>query len=421
MGTGVGVSFKVFGGKTRNFHGRVGEIRALEAAGGDARWELLLRPWTWFLSRTADCRIFQTLSAIEIVKTVFKKYPIAVIDDRLRGSYATRDYCVQYRETDLAFVSRLLEDEGVTFWFSQDKEQHKLVLADNNDAFDRLPDYTEIPFYLHGTMIRRERDHIDSWTPAALVQPGTFTHTSFDFEKPRSDLLAKRVAPASHELATGEVYDFPGAHRDTGAGERIARLRLEAIAALHHRAVGEGTAAGLAAGCRFRLKGFSRPDQNVEHLLLRIEHELWDPAYRSGNEASAGQEPYRCKLLTMPADHPYRPPLLTSRPTVHGPQTAMVVGPAGEEICTDKYGRVKVQFHWDRLGKKDENTSCWMRVSHAWAGKRLGRHGDPAHRPGGDRRFPRRRPGPADHHRPRLQRPGRCRPTACRATRTSRA
>ena len=230
LGTPVGVSFKVFGGKTRNFHGRVGEIRSLEAVGGDVRWELLLRPWTWFLSRTADCRIFQTLSAIEIVKTVFKKYPISVIDDRLRGSYATRDYCVQYRETDLAFVSRLLEDEGVTFWFTQDKEQHKLVLADNNDAFDRLPDYTEIPFYLQGSMVRRERDHHRRLDPAALVQPGTFTHTSFDFEKPRSDLMAKRAAPAQSRIGDGRGVRLPGgasryrgwrAHREAAArGDR---------------------------------------------------------------------------------------------------------------------------------------------------------------------------------------------------------
>src|SRR5262249_38822712 len=153
------------------------------------------------------------------------------VDDRLRGSYATRVYCVQYRETDLEFVSRLMEDEGVTFWFTHGKDQHKLVLADQNDAFDRIADYTEVPFYLAGSMVRRERDHVDSWTRAALVQSGTFTHTSYDFEKPRADLMAKRAAPANHKLATGEVYEYPGAHRDTGAGERIARLRLEAIAA----------------------------------------------------------------------------------------------------------------------------------------------------------------------------------------------
>ena len=185
-------------------------------------------------------------------------------------------------------------------------------------------------------------------------------------------------------------------------GDTMAALRREELQAPHVRIRAAGTARGLASGCVFKLEGFPREDQNDEHVVLRADYRLVDPEHMTA--AAADAETYRVALVVAPAALPYRPPRLTPRPVMRGPQTATVVGPTGEEIYTDKYGRVKVQFHWDRLGKRDENSSCCIRVSATWAGAQLGLHPDPAHRPGGDRRLPRGRPRPADHHRPGLQR-----------------
>jgi type VI secretion system secreted protein VgrG len=227
-----------------------------------------------------------------------------------------------------------------------------------------------VPFFPRDNLARRERDHIYEWQVRSIVESGAYLHTAFDFEKPKADLAAKRAQPMPHALASGEVYDYPGPHMDLGEGDRIARLRLEASQVGHKRASGAGTAAGLASGHTFRLTQYPRGDQNIEHLLLEVTHEIWEPTYRTAMSGEA--EHYLCNFEAMPANLTFRPPRLTAKPTVQGPQTAIVTGPAGEEIWPDKYGRVKVQFHWDRLGKHDESSSCWVRVSQLWAGSSFG-------------------------------------------------
>ncbi|HET6469798.1 MAG TPA: type VI secretion system tip protein TssI/VgrG, partial [Geminicoccaceae bacterium] len=373
LGTGMTVEIRTLDGARRHFHGLVANVAHLGMEGSAALYEAELRPWFWFLSRTADCRIFQEKTTLEIVTQIFEKYPMAEFDaGRLTDTLPTRVYCVQYRESDLDFVSRLLESEGIGYFFTHEAGKHTMVLADNPDGYRTLEGYAEVPYFPESELARRERDHIFEWRAAATVQPGSFVHTSYDFTKPRADLMAKRAEPMPHELAEGEVYDYPGRHLEIGAGERIARLRLEELIARHGRARGAGTAAGLAAGHRFALTQYPREDQNTEHVVVAVEHEIWDPAYRSGEPAAAEQEPYLCRLEAMPATKVFRSPCTTPSPVMRGPQTAVVTGPAGEEIHCDAHGRVKVQFHWDRLGKKDENSSCWVRASQAWAGQGYG-------------------------------------------------
>jgi type VI secretion system secreted protein VgrG len=375
LGTPVAVEVDVLGGGKRWFHGLVSRFAFAGHEHDEARYRATLRPWLWFLSRTADCRIFQEKTAPEIVRAIFEKHadPAVEVEDRLTGAFAKRVYCVQYRESDLDFVARLMEDEGITYFFTHEADKHTLVLANAPAAHRGCPQYEEVPYYPEAAMARRERDHVHGWDARAEVRSGSFAHTSFDFEKPRADLLARRDQPLPQAAwAEGEVYLYSGCYTEPAAGEQAAILRLEADQADHRLVAGEGTAAGLAAGHRFKLRGYPRGDQNAEYLLREVEHELWDPAYRTGTPGGEEVEVYRCRFTAMPADVPYRPPLATPRPLIRGPQTAMVTGPAGEEIWTDKYGRVKVQFPWDREGKRDEKTSCWIRVSQAWAGTGFG-------------------------------------------------
>jgi type VI secretion system secreted protein VgrG len=370
LGTPVTITLELDQGAERNFHGLVSDFAYVGTENELACYRATIRPWLWFLVRTYDCRIFQNQTVVEIIKTVFEKYPTAEFEDRLTGQYAPRVYCVQYRESDFDFVNRLMESEGIYYFFKHEDDRHTLVLADSPQAHEKFPNYAEVPFFPRDDLARRERDHVYEWEVRSAVQSGAFLHTAFDFEKPKADLAAKRAHPMSHALSSGEIYDYPGPHLNLGEGDRIARLRLEASQIGHKRVSGAGTAAGLASGYQFKLRQYPRADQNTDHLLLEVAHELWEPTYRTG--MSDETEHYLCRFVAMPANLAFRPPRVTPKPIVQGPQTAIVTGPSGEEIWPDKYGRVKVQFHWDRLGKHDESSSCWVRVSQLWAGSSFG-------------------------------------------------
>jgi type VI secretion system secreted protein VgrG len=370
LGTPVTVTLELDHGAKRYFHGLASDFAYTGTENELACYRATIRPWLWFLVRTYDCRIFQNQTAVEIIKTIFGKYPIAEFEDRLTGHYPRRVYCVQYRESDFDFVSRLMESEGIYYFFNHEDDRHTLVLADSPQAHENFANYAEVPFFPRDDLARRERDHVYEWQVRSIVESGAYLHTAFDFEKPKADLAAKRAQPMPHALASGEVYDYPGPHVDLGEGDRVARLRLEASQVGHKRVSGAGTAAGLASGHTFRLTQYPRADQNAEHLLLEVAHEIWEPTYRTAMSGEA--EHYLCSFEAMPAKVTFRPPRVTAKPIVQGPQTAIVTGPSGEEIWPDKYGRVKVQFHWDRLGKHDESSSCWVRVSQLWAGSSFG-------------------------------------------------
>ena len=377
LGKPMAVHLELDGKAKRHWHGFVSHFAYLGSASAPdgkeslARYEAVLAPWLWFLSRRQDCRIFQDKSVPDIVKEVASAYPGAELELRLTETYTPRVYCVQYRESDLAFVSRLLEDEGIAYFVEHAADKHTVVLVDAPNGYHRVPGYGEVPYYPRDPLARRERDHVDEWRLASAVRRGRTTLQSFDFEKPRTDLTATVAEPLPYARSASEVYDYPGDYLDLGRGDQLARLRLEADQAEHRRALGEATARGLAAGHKVKLKNHPRPDQNIDYLMLAVDHTLTNPEYRSA-DASGEPELYRCRFEAQDASVPFRPPSRTPRPVVRGPQTAMVTGPAGEEIWTDKYGRVKVQFHWDRLGKRDENSSCWIRVSQPWAGPGFG-------------------------------------------------
>ncbi|TIQ22851.1 MAG: type VI secretion system tip protein VgrG [Mesorhizobium sp.] len=354
----------------RWFSGLVSEFRLTRIEDRLAYYEAVIRPWLWFLGNTTDCRIFQNMSVIEIVEEIFSKYSTAKFEKRLQGSYPPREYCVQYDETDLDFVQRLLEHEGILYFFEHDDGKHTLVLADAMNKLKPAPGYEKVPYHFEGQGSRRDVEYITEWIPGSSVRPGAYVHTDYDFKKPGADLMAKSAKPFSHKLAAGENYRQPGAHLDVGRGDSLAAIRREEIQAVHQRIAAVGTVRGLYSGCTFKLDGFPREDQNQEYLVVSAEYRLFDPGYRA--LADVESENFKVILGVAPTALPYRPPRVTTRPIMRGPQTATVVGPSGEEIFTDKYARVKVQFHWDRLGKKDQNSSCFVRVSQTWAGSGWG-------------------------------------------------
>lgn len=354
----------------RWFSGLVSDFKLTRIEDRLAFYEAVVRPWLWFLGNTTDCRIFQNMTAVEIVEKIFSKYGIAKFEKRLQGSYPQREYCVQYDESDLDFVQRLMEHEGIFYFFEHDEGKHTLVLCDAMSKLKAAPGYEKVLYNFEGQGSRRDVEYITEWIPGSSVRPGAYAHTDYDFEKPGADLMAKSAQPFGHKEAAGENYRQPGAHLDVGRGDTIAGIRREELQAVHQRSTAVGTVRGLFSGCKFKLESFPRDDQNQDYLVISAEYRLFDPGYRTQNEAHS--ENFKVVLGVAPTKLPYRPPRMTPRPIMRGPQTATVVGPSGEEIFTDKYARVKVQFHWDRLGKKDQNSSCFVRVSQTWAGSGWG-------------------------------------------------
>jgi type VI secretion system secreted protein VgrG len=364
--------------RTRYFNGFVSRfmhtgVVAVPTPGGErelSAYRATLRPWLWFLTRTSDCRIFQDKTVPEIVKQLLRERGFTDFEESLYSSYRKLPYCVQYRETDFAFISRLLEQEGIYYYFEHENGRHMLVLCDDAGSHKPVQGYERIPFYLPAERGHRERDHVYEWSFGRELQPGAVVLNDFDFERPRASLLARSTTARRHALADFEIYDYPGEYVQSSDGEQYARVRIEELQAGHEVAYGAGNARGLVAGALFTLEHPPREDQEREYLVVSAVHDLRSDEYESGS--GNGREPYACTFTAIAGRQPFRAARVTPKPVIQGPQTAIVVGKSGEEIWPDKYGRVKVLFHWDRYGKADENSSCWIRVAQMWAGKRWG-------------------------------------------------
>jgi type VI secretion system secreted protein VgrG len=320
-------------------------------------------PWLWFLNLTQDCRIFQEMTVLEILEAVFGKYDSADFDIRCVESYSPREYCVQYRETDFAFVSRLMEEEGIFYFFEHSEEGHKLVLADDRSAVG--PCTGQAIFRVETTPdARDDEDVITSLERQHQVYTAKVTLTDFDFTQPSMNLQSA-ASDANYE----EIYDYPGKYKDLSEGERYAGLRLQERAAAQEVVRGAGRCRAFRSGYEFDLSEHYRSDTNQTYLLTSLWHSGRGGGYRASEKADTE---YSNTFQCIPASIPFRPPRRTPKPVIYGSQTAMVVGPSGDEIFTEKHGQVKVQFHWDREGQRDENSSCWVRPAHPWAGKGWG-------------------------------------------------
>ncbi|KWF37975.1 type VI secretion system tip protein VgrG [Burkholderia pseudomultivorans] len=332
-------------------------------------YELIVRPWLWLATRRSDCRIFQNRTVPEIVQEVLAPYGFP-IENKLTESYVPRQYCVQYNETDTAFVSRLMEFEGIYFYFRHAADAHTLVLCDAMSSHTALPGYETIPYIARDRTAIADEEHIDGWLPAQEVSVGKHQTTDYDYTKPRADLSSQKVDPRGHDHDGFASFEWPGGYRDDAPGAHYSRVRLEEQQAEHERASADTDVRGAAPGYLFTLAHCPRADQNREYLIVRCQYRFQENAYASDQGAEAVV--HQTMMVAQPSSLPYRSPRETPRPRTNGPQTATVVGPPGEEIWTDQYGRVKLQFRWDRYGQSNQDSSCWVRVSSPWAGGGFG-------------------------------------------------
>jgi type VI secretion system secreted protein VgrG len=371
LGKDVTLKLETEGGAgVRHFNG----ICTRFAGGGREGEHLLytarLRPWLWLAGRRSDCKIFQFKKVPDIISEVLGKYGYALVP-KLKKTYREWDYCVQYQETDLNFVMRLMEHEGIYFYFEHQDGSHTLVLADDTSCHSPLPGKPSIKYLGIDAVTVADEEHFRSWRVLEEVNSGEYITDDYDFANPRGDLTTKRKNPLGHTHDAWERYTWPGGYVKYGDGETYSGVRLESLEAEHERTQGETSVRTMAPGYLFNLERCPRADQNREYLSLAVDYHFRDNARMSAG-SGAGDSIWELLVTGHPTSLPFRPQQVTPKPLTHGPQTAVVVGPAGEEIYTDKYGRVKVQFFWDRYGKKNENSSCWVRVSQPWAGEKWG-------------------------------------------------
>lgn len=319
-----------------------------------------LRPWLWMLTLTRNCQIFQNMSAVDIIKKVFEDLGYKDFKDSLKGQYEKRDYCVQYDETAFAFVSRLMEDEGIFYFFEHTASKHILVLADDLSVHKDIDAYTKdkVRFW-PGRLKARPEDVVYHCALSEQVSSGKVAVDDFHFETPRTDLLSE-VKGKTGALRVYEYQSYQGGFDKTAQGGKIAKKRIESLEWGNKLLSGKGYCIGFYSGGKFTLKGHPRKDINAAYVLSELYLEATLNKYINHFEA-------------LPADVPFRAPVITPKPRIPGTQTALVTGKKGEEIWTDKYGRIKVQFHWDQEGKYDDKTTCWIRVNQSWAGKAWGR------------------------------------------------
>lgn len=352
-------------------------------------------PQLWLLTRIARSRTFQQKSVPDILKQVLTGLDVSY---EIEGTFHPRDYCVQYRETDFAFASRLMEEEGIYYFFRHEADGHKMVVANTPQGHPDVPGPAEVEFEVSEAG-ERSRDGVTSWLKSQEIRSGKYTLWDHCFELPDKNLEADKPTLASvtvgsvdHKLKVGdndklEIYDYPGGYAQRfdgispGGGDRASDvqkifednkrtvgLRMQEEAAAGVVIDGAGQCRRLVAGHKFRLK--DHYDGDGSYVLTSIQHSArLDAELRSGE---SGGFIYENSFTCIPAALPFVPRRATPRPVVHGTQSAVVVGPSGEEIFTDKYGRVKVQFPWDREGKMDADSSCWIRVGSIWAGKNWG-------------------------------------------------
>ncbi len=368
LGKPVTVTMEMRDDSKRHIHGYVTRFGLGRHRGRHHGYRATVRPWLWFLTRTTDCRIFQEQTVPDIVKKVFEDHGIANFEFKLFRSYRKWTYCVQYRESDYNFVARMLEHEGIYWHFEHTDSSHKLVLVDSQSAHDPAPGCDCLPYYEMEAEAPDDLDIVSNWVFEREVRTGKVATTSYDFERPSTSLAADRAMSRSHDLGDYEAFDFQGDYVQAADGTHWSENRIDEHQTRFEMLRGSSNALGLSCGHVLEMERHPREDQNAKYLVTATTVHAHQPT----SEADSGDHDYRCDFSAIPSAQQYRPPRRTPKPFVQGPQTAVVVGPGGEEIHTDKYGRVKVQFHWDRYGQKNEKSGCWVRVSHPWAGKNYG-------------------------------------------------
>ncbi len=371
---GKAISFNILrpDGSRRPFHGHVRNLVAGDASHGQRIFKAEVVPWLWFLTQNANCRIFQKKTVKEILEQVFADRGFSDFEtSEIKGNHKQWEYCVQYRETDFNFVSRLMEQEGIFYYFRHEDSKHVLVLGDQKGAYkDCVEKEVDFPTDYSGIAVK---DHITSWEHRWEFCSGKWAQTDYNFETPSTNLLTQtQTGIPLPDAKKYEIFDYPGAYAKKPDGEDEVKLRMEAEEVRYNVVHGGSVCPTFTPGHKFTIKTHpAAAEKNKTYVITSIQHSAIEPMAYGTGESAAGKA-YSNSFACIPDTVQFRPARSTSKPVVHGVQTAVVVGPAGEEIDVDKYGRVKVQFFWDREGKKDENSSCSIRVAQHWAGEKWG-------------------------------------------------
>ena len=372
VGKNVTFAIELTDGSQRFFNGFVSEFVAGDVGEGRRSYEATVVPWLWFLTQTSDCRIFQNKTVVEIIEQIFSEYGFSDFETaEIKGQHKTWDYCVQYRETDFNFVSRLMEQEGIFYYFRHENGKHTLVMADATSAYKDCPE-NEVDYPpTEGTTALA--DHITDWEHRYEYCSGKWAQTDYNFETPNTNLMVQTNSVVNVGANSNyEIYDYPGEYSKKPDGQGEVKLRMEEEEVEHNVVSGAGQCKTFTPGGKFKIGVHPSPDeQGKGYVITSISHSATEPlAYETGGDS--GGEEYSNTFTCIPDSVVFRPARTTAKPLVSGIQTAVVVGPNGEEIHCDKYGRVKVQFHWDREGQRDDKSSCWIRVAHNSAGRKWG-------------------------------------------------
>ncbi|EDZ6285984.1 type VI secretion system tip protein VgrG [Salmonella enterica] len=366
VGKDLCVNIELDGGGKRHISGLVTAARVVGHEGRSVTYELRMEPWVKLLTHTSDYKAFQNKTVVDILDEVLAEYPYPV-EKRLVESYPVRTWQVQYGETDFDFLQRLMQEWGIYWWFEHSEDSHTLVLADAISAHKACPDSPLVEWHQEG--LKLDKEFIHTITANESLRTGQWVLDDFDFKKPRSRLANTVADPRETGHANYEHYEWPGDYFDKGEGEMLTRIRMEAQRSPGSRVLGAGNIRTLMTGYTFTLMNHPTAELNQEYLLAQTTLFVQDNAQHSGQDQYFT---FSTSFELHPTREVYRPQRTISKPHTKGPQSAIVTGPAGQEIWTDQYGRVKVQFGWDRYGKMDENSSCWIRVSYPWAGKGFG-------------------------------------------------
>ncbi|HAK61152.1 MAG TPA: type VI secretion system tip protein VgrG [Nitrospiraceae bacterium] len=332
-------------------------------------YDVEIVPRIKLLDYRTDSRIFQEMSAPDIVKQVLQEGNIPASEFRLdlQGTYPTREYCVQYQESDLNFISRLLEEEGIYYFFEHTEESHVMVISDQISGYPPINGEKTVIYHGVSSAVSNE-EFIYSFGYGENVVSGAVVQKDYNFKKPALNLESSKQGEVNNEL---EIYEFPGEFYTPEDGTARVNARLQSVGAGRQVAHGNANVRRFIPGYSFTLSKYKRDDLNQDYLLTYVA--------QSGNQhtvldegAGLGENDYQCTFEAVPATTPFRAPQVADRPRIEGIQTAIVVGPSGEEIYTDEFGRIKVQFHWDRQGENNEKSSCWIRVAQSWAGASWG-------------------------------------------------
>lgn len=330
------------------------------------QYKVDLVPKLWLLGLRKKSRIFQQMAVPDIVKKVLIDAGIPSSDFhlKLKSSYSDREYCVQYRESDLAFIARLMEEEGIYYWFEHSQHKHVLVMGDAASIHTPIDSDPKL-YFQSATGQEPDIEHILKFRYAQAVRPGEVVLRDFDFKKPKLDLTTQKSADRDTTL---EIYDYPGEYTQPAVGAALSEVRLQELQTMRRLGNGRSNCRRLVPGYKFTLAEHPRPDLNREYLLTRVQHSGSQVQVLKEAAGGTARNEYHSEFAVIPSNIQFRPERVTPRPVLAGSQTAIVTGPKGEEIYPDEHGRIKVQFHWDREGKRDEKSSCWIRVSQTWAG-----------------------------------------------------